>query len=527
MGLLVCRFIENQSNYLGAVGSVVSGVVGVAGAISGNNEKNRQAEAQRRALIDQERAASRNLDLRLQEIEQQRMYAQYQAQIESVARANNAAYQQQEDLIRRQEIDFSRAQQQYMAQIQNQRTQAQLQDQRNISQVNLNTQTGVTALNQQAGQENLGLNRVQRDLALQSQGLQTQLGRNQLLGRQGLQQAGEDINYQTALQQEQLTFDQNLRNLVNQYGQQQIGINAQQLGAEQEALQGSRELNRLAQQGDQEIDQAQQIRGATLQQAAQGDVQGISESARIRSQAGLNEAQQNAINRRMVINEGQSMIGTNLELQRGLANFSRQESQRGLIDGARGLASTRQISANQRENQRLLSQFGRQQERQDFESTAGVNAFLSSMGNTLADRQQVYALDQQSRMANYQLGQQQQLMGIQNDQFARQQQMSQAEMEYMILQASLDAGMENQAMDILQQARSNTNLLEEQASQLNQTMSDMAFSQNAFSTINTGRAEINALAAQRNNVRGAGFMSYASGIAQGGLQIGQGIGGLF
>ena len=449
-----------------------------------------------------------------------------------MARANNLAYQQQNDAITRSEIDFNQQQQNFMAQMQAMQQQAQIGDQQDVNRINMQTQRNnqqfqlgvqerTNQFNRQAGEGQLAFSGAGRNLNLQGQDLQADLGRRQLMGNQLLQSAGEDAQLQTALQQEQLQFQQNLRGLVDNFDNARIGANANQIGAESEALQGSRELNRLAQDGTREVEGAEQARGNNLQALSGGDSAGISDSARLLANSNLNEAQRNALERRMVVNEGQSILGTNLELSRSLADFARTDARRNLVEGARGLSATREIAESARNNQRTLSQFGREFERQNFENTAGVNRFLSSMGNDLAGRQERYNLDQQSRMADFQLannrvnsqfnlGQQERLFGIQNDALDRSRQMSQSEREYMILQAALDAGMENQALDILQQARVNTNLLDEQAALLNSTMSDIAFSQNAFSTINTGRSEINALAAQRNSIQRPGFLSYAN-----------------
>lgn len=518
---------------MGAAVPIIGGVVGVAGTISGISQQERQARQQQEALLAQEQAASRNMDLRLQEIEQQRLYAQYQQQIEAVARANTAAYQQQEDQITRQQINFANQQQQFMSQMQLMQQQGQIDDQQAMGRLNFDTQRRTSSFNEQTqraanninrdiGEGRLSFNQAGRNLQQTGQDMQTDLGRRQLMGQQGLQRAGEGMQFETALQREQLAFQQNLRGLVDQYDNARIGANAADIQAENQALQGSRELNRMAQEGTRELRGAEQATANNLQALSQrGDTAGISDSARLLADTEMNEAQQNAIERRMLLNEGQSELNANLELSRGLSNFSRIDASRQLIEGARGLASTREINRNALDNQRLLSEFGRTEQTQNFENTADVNRYLSSMGNNLASRQERFSLDQQSRLADFQLrrgsqlndinlGQQRQAMGIQNAALDRSRSMSQQEYEYAVLQAALDAGMENQALDILQQARANTNALENQAAQLNNTMSDIAFSQNAFSTINTGRSEINALAAQRNNVQSPGFLSYAS-----------------
>lgn len=546
---------------MGAVIPIVGAVTGIASATSGISAQRSQANQQREALLQQEQAQSRNTQLRLNEIEQQRLYAQYQSQIEASARANNLAYQQQEDAITQQQIQFANQQNQFMARLSQMQNQGQIDDQRVAGQINqqsqqvgqsfdeANTSLGLAnsglglasnRIGLEAARGNLQFSNTGRQIQSEGQDLQSSLSRQQLLSGQNLQQAGETAQFQNALGQEQLGFQQNLQGLVRQNQQAQVGANAQQLSAEQEALQGSQGLNRLAQEGTREVEQAGVQRGNILLGQSQGDVAGISQSGRLLAQTPMNEATKNALERRMVINEGQSSIAANLELQRGLADFTRTDANTNLIQGARNLESTRQLSRGQLEDSRLLSQFGRENQLQGFDNSANAQRFLTSIGSDLQSRQEQFQFrnqerqfgiqndqfDIQQRQARLQTqqgrfgaSQQDRLLQLQNQALDRGQLISNSETEYALLQSALDSGMEQQALQLLQQARLNTNDLENQASTLNNTMSDIAFSQNAFSTINTGRAELNALQSQRRSVQSPGFLSMAGGVINGASQI--------
>jgi hypothetical protein len=467
---------------MGAAVPIAGAVVGTVSTINQQNAQRRAAEEQRRGLIAQEQASARNLQLSLQEIERQRMYAGAHAQLQEQARLNNLAFQQNESLIDRQEAQLQLAQQQINAQIQATQAQGDAGRQGQNIQNQLaqgNMQRGLEATGEQAGQQ------------IQQQNLQN---------RQFGESVADAAGYQQYLNQEQAGVNTGLEGLIGQYAQGQIQTGVETVTANQQAAQGMNELRNMALQGD-----ARQQQGndevAQMRQTLGSD--GISSSDAAQLQAGQEQIAREAIQRRMVMNQGASDIAANLELTRALTGFQRGQVDKGFANGTRDLLNQATMQRNAKQNQLSLNSYGRSIEAQSLNSQQQLQSSMGRQGRELA------GMSQQMSAA------------LQQQQLVQGSQMAQAASDYEILKASLDAGLTNQALDILESARLQRYELEGATQNLNQIFSDMAMSQQAFSQVNAGQAEQAAFRAQQNAVQASkpGFLSYASAIGQGALGV--------
>jgi hypothetical protein len=467
---------------MGAAVPIAGAVVGTVSTVNQMNAQRKAANAQREGLIAQEQASARNLQLSLQEIERQRMYAGAHAQLQEQARINNLAFQQNESLMNRQEAQLQLAQQQINAQMQAMNAQGDAARQGQNIQNQLaqgNMQRGLEATGEQAGQQ------------LQQQNLQ-----NKQYGEAAADAAG----YQQYLNQEQAGVNTGLEGLIGQYAQGQIQTGMETVSANQQAAQGAQQLNQMAMQGDARQEQGNR-EVAQMRQGLGRD--GFSSSDISQLEMGHEQIAREAIQRRLVMNQGSADIAANLELTRALTGFQRGQVDKGFANGTRDLLNQAAMQRTAKQNQLGLNAYGRSIEAQGLNAQQQLQSSLGRQGRNLA------GMSQQMSAA---LQQQQLVQGAQ---------MAQSASDYEILKASLDAGLTDQALDILEQARLQRYELEGATQNLNQIFSDMAMSQQAFSQVNAGQAEQAAFRAQQNSVQASkpGFLSYASAIGQGALGV--------
>lgn len=480
--MLFSQLLNKQNEKWGAVVPIAGAVVGTVSTMNQMSAQRRAAEQQRQGLIAQEQAASRNLQLSLQEIERQRMYAGAHAQLQEQARLNNLAFQQNESLINRQEAQLEMAQAQIAAQMQNSQAQA-------------NATRGQAGVNQQLDQGN-----IQRDMQFAGDQAQRGIQTRSVGGRQFGEAANDIAGYEQLLQGEQAQVNTGMEGLIGQYAQGQVQAGMNDVSANQQAVQGSQELRNMALEGDMRQQQGNEQLSQMRQQLGQG---GISSSDVAQLERGSNQIAQEAIQRRMMMNQGASDIAANLQLSQGMNNFQRGQVDRGFARGTRDLVNQAMMQRGAVQTQMGLNEYGR-----GLESSGlmAQNQLAGFMGKQARDQGNMF---------------QGQSAALQNQQLVQGAQLAQSVSDYEVLKASLDAGLSDQALDILEHARLQRHELETSTSQLNQLFSDMAMSQQAFSQVNAGQAEQAALRAQQGAVQASkpGFLSFASALGQGALGI--------
>lgn len=470
---------------MGAAVPIVGAVVGTASAVSQISASNKAAKQQSQALLAQEKSAQSNLALRLQEIERQRLYAQYASQLNELSRLSNLSYQQNEDAMTRQEINMNTGMQVQQA-LMNE----------NLQYMQGNTQ--LASLNQQRGQADMN-----RNMQLTADQQQQRLARGQF-GAQELGQQMADAGQLSQFNaQERLQMDSAMNQLIGNFTNQQVAAGnqaVQNAAAQAEGMAQFRELGQAAEvEGRQLRTQEAQARQGL---SARGFAGQSMSDRRVADQL-QNEGIRNALQRQQILNEGRSTLQANRELGDALVGFSRNESQRALVQGTRQTLTGQAINRAGLNQQLALNAYGRDVGRTGFEAEQELGSFLSNYGyqaGVLADAQNA---------------------AIQQNQVWQANELAKGQSEYAILQAVLDAGLEHQAMDILQQARVQNHQLQNAAAALNQTFTDEAFSQQAFSTVNSGNAQIAALQAQRGSISSPGLLGYAGALAQGGMGIRQ------
>lgn len=502
---------------MGAAVGIASAAVGAVGTISGISAQRRQEQAQQDAIDAQSAASSANLALRTQEIERQKLFVQFQSEVDRLNRESEKAFTQFENFAVEQQL-----------QQQEQAIQQQLAEQTLLSdrQTQLEQFQAEQARTQQLNQlgsrqtlENIQAGTQRAELGIQDANalLQRQLTGGDIT-RQSLGEAARFNQQDIANRQ---AFIQQLAGTARSTQQELLGLANQNIG-QQSQIAGA--LDQIQQEllatVTAQRDQSKARALATVQLAG-GATAGLSASDLALLEENLAQEQTNfaassSRSQRLIDQLQQdSEFANNLSAQlsqatrlRGLANtlglVTQQDaaSSQNLIQN---LLTTNQINqAGTQADVNLANQLAQSSiARGQLGATQGLSAL-----DILAQRQQV------NQQTNLQLG----LSDIQNieNQLALQQQ---AELQLA------DIGLSRGAQGLLASEQRNRQDLQAASARINQAFSEQALQSQLLGTQAAGASEQAALAAARRGVGGGG-LGRTIGVAGGLLNAGTRIAGI-
>lgn len=498
---------------MGAAVGIASAAVGAVGTISGISAQRRQEQAQQDAIDAQAAASSANLSLRTQEIERQKLFVQFQSEVDRLNRESERVFTQFENFAAEQQF-----QQQEIALQQQLAEQTLLSDRQAQLEQFQSEQARTQQLNQLGSRQTL--ENVQAGSQLAQLGIQdtNALLQRQLTGgditRQRVGEAArfnqQDIaNRQAFIQQLAGTArgtQQELLNLANQ----NIGQQSQIAGALDQIQQEL--LASVTSQRDQS-----KARALATVQLAGGATAGLSASDLALLEENLAQEQTNFA---ATSSRSQRLIDQLQQDSEFANNLSAQLSQAARL---RGLANTLGIVTQQdaASSQNLI---------QNLLTTNQINQAGTQADVTLANQlaqgaiargqlgatQGLSALDilAQRQQVNQQTNLQQGLSNIQNieNQLALQQQ---AELQLA------DIGLSRGAQGLLASEQRNRQDLQAASARINQAFSEQALQSQLLGTQAAGASEQAALAAARRGA-GSGFgrtVGLIGGLANAGTRI--------
>jgi hypothetical protein len=388
------------------------------------------------------------------------MYAQTQSRLDKISREQSRAFEENELGLQR-------------AQIKMQQEQALL------------NETAQDLMLQQQGQVQREEAQSQRAQLNAQTSLQNQKTKSQLR-QANLQRRAES---QTALGQNQLQLEQQRLDIEGQRQGQLNQANQQQIAAESQAAQAMGQIAADFEQAG--VQQNQVLRQQAAQAVQLAAMSGnLSMSDRALLDRNVDDLSQDLVSRVRQSGRAIDDINSNVELQRALGDYlTAQAESRAQVAGSQ--AETQfGINRNQILNQRDLSKM-------QTDDAASL-AFLQSHANRTFGRQGSYL---------------RQLLGQQDLQ-------RQGTLGDIALTEELGRTQEDlAALDVLEAAQRNRYSIADEQQALNEQFYDTALSSQRLATQTAGAAEQAALQSRLQGVRGAGFLSSASQLAQAGMGV--------
>lgn len=499
---------------MGAAVGIASTVISAGGTIAGITAQKRQEQAQQDAIITQQQQSEANLSLRTQEIERQKLFTEFQTQVDRVNRESQRVFnefenfaaeqqfkQQEQQLLQQQNEQSLLNQrgsdlQQYQTNDQLRQTQQQLESRQILENIQgatqaaqLGSQDLSAALQRQLGQSALDRQSLGEQTRFQSTQLQNQragvegqaaVGRNtqqellgltqQNMGQQGqisgaLEQIQNELMSSVSTQRDQAKAQALAR--VQLMGGATAGMSASDLALLNEQLDTeqtdfARNTSRSQRLIDQLSQDSQFASNLESQLAQASQLRGMAQSLGIVSQTGTAEAQnliQNLVNSGQIADADKQQA---IQLQNQLAQSGYGRAQ---LDATQGLSSA------DIQNQGLSSQ-----------RQSGLSSGLTHIDNI----QQQLGISQQAAAA------------------------------------LSDLGLSRGAQGLLASEQTNRLDLQNVSSNINQAFSEQALQAQLIGTQSAGASEKAALAAAQRGTGGGGLgraFSVGSALLSGGLTV--------
>ena len=499
---------------MGAAVGIASAAVGAVGTISGISAQAQQQRAQDDALAAQQEASSMNIALRTQEIERQKLFAQFQVQLDQLNRQSERMFNDLENFAVNQQF------QQQEAQVQQQQQEQSLLSQRGAQLQQFQAGQQLSQQQQQLASrqtlENIqgGVQGAQLDIQAQNALFQRQLASG-ALGRQAL---GEEQRFRTTQFQTQQGLIQQLASAGRSTQQELLGIGQSQIG-QQGQIAGALDqiqqeiLASVSSQRDQAkaraLARVQLTGGATAGMSA-SDLALLGESL---SQEETNFATTSSRSQRLIDQLAQDAdFANNLSAQlsqatrlRGVASALGIQSQASLANQqniVQNLLTSNQIAESQgQQNVELASRLAQLGvSRSQLQATQGLSAMdIIAQGNAASQQAQLT-----SGLANIENIQRQ--LGI-SQQAALQ-----------LAEINLSRG----AQGLLQTEQANRQDIQDAAARINAAFGEQALQSQLLGTQAAGASEQAALAAARRTTGGGGlgtFLGAGASLLSAGSQI--------
>jgi hypothetical protein len=454
--------------------------------LSGLSAQQKQAKAQRDALDQQKSSSEANTQLRLIELQRQKMYSEYNYMIDE-ARRRQVMMQDDAELQLARQQDIAAA---------------------NLG--NLQNQSSF-ALGQQR-------NQMQQNLANLQNRNQFQIGQQQLGNQRTIGQGLQNVGYEQQRGQLDLGLQQNLFGLDAQRQQQYIeSLNLDRQAADTEFQSGQQARNIEGQQNQQAASVLNTLAGRFLEQRRGGEQRGRAR-AQLQAQLGMsggglsssdNSLMDADINQMLDEFSGLIAAGNfNADLVAKRLGLSEQEAQQVRQLGEVMATSQRQQAGGQRGLADAYSQLGKTTTRGQYDTALGGLNFERTLNNQ--------AINDQYRLGMLEMQDQNALTGIENAE------------QYLLNNIGLTSAYQNNRLDInsaralneigmgtYKSARDIQYGIERASAELNKQFYDTALSSAGASVRTQAAAELANLRAARNSIQSPGLLSYLGAGLQG------------